>query len=168
MKKFTKSYWKQIEKISSLYTNIHNNAIDLLVDSQLLFENRRFSRAFFLTVCAIEELGKSQIIADYINEDVSENEYNKAFKSHEFKLAYQYRWMEITGNSKANLKWDIKEGEKLQKLKEQSIYTQKQLQQDNYWKTHAEEMINFVQEWLDDILHAEWLNQRIGSKSIWK
>ena len=153
----------------------HNNAVDLLTDAQLLIKSNRFPRAFFLACLSLEELGKSQITLDYINGETPKETFDKAFSggvAHILKLAYQYRWKVLstkTGKTMASIKYDLDRGRALQTLKEQSLYAQKKNDIEHDWKTLAEEMIEYVDSWLYNILCAEWLNSpKRGSKALYK
>lgn len=158
----------------SIANKAHNNALDLLAEAKLLSENKYFSRAFFLGCLSLEELGKSQMVLDYTSGIIDKDILEKAFsggKAHILKLSYQYRWMELNtaGRITATMKYDVKVGERLQKLKELAVYTSTKGDIEQDWKTLAEDIIKFVDDWFYDIMHAEWMNSpKKGSKALWK
>ncbi|NMB91649.1 AbiV family abortive infection protein [candidate division WWE3 bacterium] len=158
----------------SIANRARNNALDLLLEAKLLAENERFARAFFLACLSLEELGKSQMTLDYAAGLITRDNLEKAFaggKAHALKLAYQHRWMELKniGRVTASIKYNLQEGERLQKLKELAVYTAEKKNPEQDWKALAEEEVKFVDDWFYDIMYAEWLNSpKRGSKSLWK
>ena len=65
-----------------VFLNSKGNSIDLLREAELLLNNGSYARAVALAIMAYEELGKSQIAADYFTGILPENEYKRAFKTH--------------------------------------------------------------------------------------
>ena len=47
------------------YAMCHNNAVDLISDAEILLAAGKYARSCALAIMAWEELGKSQIAADY-------------------------------------------------------------------------------------------------------
>jgi len=48
----------------SIHASTHNNAIELLSEAEILFEKKRYARAYFLAFTGLEEISKSQLAAD--------------------------------------------------------------------------------------------------------
>lgn len=67
-----------------------NNANDLIEESQLLLNNGRLARAYFLAVAAIEEIGKSFIAFDSLGRNLSDSavtaKIRNSFESHSTKI----------------------------------------------------------------------------------
>src|ERR1700722_12326166 len=66
--------------VYAMYARCHNNAVDLLNEARLLFQTERYARAIALGISAWEELGKSQIAADYYSGILQDTDYKEAFK----------------------------------------------------------------------------------------
>jgi AbiV len=52
-------------KVYAAFVHCHNNAVDLIDDAEILFAACKYARSFALAIVAWEELGKSQIAADF-------------------------------------------------------------------------------------------------------
>lgn len=161
----------------ALYHACKENAVELLEEAQVLFNQKRYARAFFLAFTALEEIGKSQLVADYLTNCTSEEEFRDAFKKHDLKIAYLYRYILVPdriGQEEAKLEYDISESKDNIRLRNKSLYVsltdnhEISKPKDNIVRKTAMEMIEEVKEHLNSILHAEWLNQRIGSKGLFK
>ncbi len=79
--------------------NSKENSIDLLREAQLLLDNGCYARAVALDIMSYEELGKSQIAADYYSGILPEDEYKKAFKAHK-KTSFASRHAAIGSHEK--------------------------------------------------------------------
>jgi AbiV family abortive infection protein len=69
-----------------MYRIAHNNAADLLTEAELLFENRKYERAYFLAFTGLEEIAKSQLAADVYTGLIEQSEFWKSFRDHEKKI----------------------------------------------------------------------------------
>lgn len=95
----TKNSQRKIETaLRSLYSACLKNASELLEESRLLLSHGYHARAYFLAHTAMEELGKSQVVADFSNDQVAMSEFQAAFQDHSFKVAYMNRHVEIPRN----------------------------------------------------------------------
>ena len=81
-------HWKSVYE---LYRACLNNANDLAEEAELLYKHEHYARAVALSLVAMEEIGKSQIVADFYNGMVSNSELENAFRKHEVKSAYNFR-----------------------------------------------------------------------------
>jgi AbiV family abortive infection protein len=84
-------------KLLDLYEACMDNAGKFIDEAKILFEHQAFSRAAFLAYCGLEETGKAQIVADYYNGDLSEEEFTKYYRDHTGKAAYTGREVELSG-----------------------------------------------------------------------
>ena len=73
---------KKAEKAFSVFTMSKKNSLELLDEAKILLKNKSYARAVALAIMSYEELGKSQIAADYYSGILPESEYKKAFKQH--------------------------------------------------------------------------------------
>lgn len=158
-----------------LYHSCMENAYSLTEEAKLLLKHGYNARAFFLALTAYEEIGKAQLTADFITDCVSMEEFERAFKDHDLKMAYNRRYISLSQGTKgyATLEYDLREVKSFVRARMQSLYVSKhasnpQLPSDLFTKEAAVEMIESVIEELRSIEHAEWLNQRIGSKGLFK
>jgi AbiV family abortive infection protein len=180
-----------------LYRACMHNGESLLEDARLLFEAKRFPRAYALAFTALEEVGKGQLVADYLTDCASEAEFLDAFRKHETKAAYVARYVRLTERPgweeavkaandvtqrivailkryEATIEYDTTEAKKLWSLRNAALYVCKddnnlpRLPKDAVTETMAAGLIANVEELLHEIEHAEWLNDRIGSKALFK
>jgi len=164
---------KTIRNLFPIYRACMNNAQDLLDEAELLYRNNFFQRAFFLALTSYEEIGKAQIVADYITDIVAKEEYEKAFKDHDLKYAYNRRFIQINQNGTSELiynKSEIKEfvGKRMNALYVGVNKNQPKIPKNEISNDDAIEMIDIVKDYLYEIFHSEWLNQRIGTKGLFK
>jgi AbiV family abortive infection protein len=69
-----------------LYRTAHNHAVELLAEAELLFENKRYQRAYFLAFTGLEEIAKSQLAADVFTGFIDEENFWKYFRDHKKKI----------------------------------------------------------------------------------
>ncbi|MGP1385533.1 MAG: AbiV family abortive infection protein [Thainema sp.] len=91
MSESTENLKLSVESCFELYFACKDNAHQLVKEAEILLNHGAFARAYCLAYTAYEEMGKSQIVADYIDERVSLAEFNKAFRNHDLKVAYNHR-----------------------------------------------------------------------------
>jgi len=171
-----------VEKLLALYRACVQNAEDLLNDSVLLAKYGKYHRATFLAITAYEEMGKAHLVADYAANIVSAREFKMAFRDHSFKMAYMSRFVTLPAGGPLRRKlqgdeavsFDFGSTKYLVPLREQSLYVQWRQTFDNLilpveiTKAHYDDIFERVQDFFEEIEHAEWLNGRIGSKSLFK
>jgi AbiV family abortive infection protein len=86
-------------KLLELYGACMENAGRFIDEAKLLLKHQAFPRAAFLAYCGIEETGKAQIVADFFNGDITEEEFKKFYYSHPVKAAYPVRTVQLTGRA---------------------------------------------------------------------
>lgn len=156
-----------------LYAACLSNAQELVNEAELLLENGHIARAYALGFTAYEEIGKSQIVADRVDDIVSEAEFEEAFRSHTLKAAYVARHISL-GTEGATVVYDRNAVKAYYQARIAALYVS--LGPDNKPETpsakisreQAEGVIDTVKSELDSIVNAEWLNQRIGTKGLFK
>lgn len=154
-----------------LYRACLRNAEELLKEAELLLENGHFARAFALGFTAYEEVGKSQIVADRFNNIVSQDEFDKAFQSHTLKAAYVGRHIQLPDGA---VVYDREALKANWRLRLAALYVERgadnkpQIPSEAVSRESATDVIERVREELEAIRHAEWLNQRIGTKGLFK
>lgn len=158
-----------------LYSACMKNANQLTQEAQLLLDHGHHARAFCLAFTAYEEIGKAQVVADFINDCVSTEEFDAAFRSHTLKSAYVGRHVSISRHGRdATLVYDEATSRDLIATRMDSLYVgrhsngQPRPPQDTVDSDCAQKMIEAAVEEIHSIEHAEWLNQRIGSKGLFK
>jgi len=158
-----------------LYRACISNSFSLIEEARLLYKHKYYARAFFLALTADEELGKSQLIADFINDCFSQEEFEKAFRDHDLKIAYNRRYLTLSEGTKgdATIEYDLKDVKSYIKARMNSLYvnrtgTSPLLPSEVINKDMAKRMIESVIEDLGNIEYSEWLNQRIGTKGLAK
>lgn len=161
-----------------LYNACMKNAYSLADEAKLLLKHGHYPRAFFLALTAYEEIGKAQLTADYINDCVSVQEFERAFRDHDIKVAYNQRNISLSIGKKGEvisetLEYDLKKARSFIETRMKSLYVCKEgtsLKQpcDIITKETATEMIDDLGKELHSIEFAIYLNDRIGSKGLFK
>jgi len=159
-------------KLLQLHNACRENAAVLLNEAELLLKNGFYPRAFFLALTAFEEIGKSEIVADYHNRCVAKEEFEGAFKDHKLKIAFNERHISIESG---NLTYDRRDASTLWEKRLQALYVQckgdydLQKPSEVIRKIDAQNMIDRVKQTFGKALSAEWLNSpRVGSKALLK
>lgn len=155
------------KRVFSVYANGMNNAALILDDAELLAGQKRYARAVALGITAWEELGKSQVAADFYSGVLPEVEYKKAFKSHDFKTSYLVRTGVIGAAAQVATNSII--GERLERIRQNALYVSETNDPKNtFIEQHASFVLTRVREHLEYINYAEEFNGRIGSKALFK
>lgn len=163
---------KEAKGVYAIYARSFNNAVSLLEEAKLLFQNTFYARAVALALISFEELGKSQIAADYYSGILTKEEYKQAFRVHNYKTSFAGRYGAIVVSKKGN-EWGLATNEntgiKLEFLRQSAIYVDENNNPaDNFTKEDAEEVIKRVWEHVNYVRYAEEFNGRIGSKALFK
>ena len=88
-----------------LYNAALNNAKDLKREAEILFENKAYARAYFLSYSALEEISKSQFAADVYTGFEKEEKFINFYRNHNKKMN-RMKWAHLDANdSHYNLKW---------------------------------------------------------------
>jgi len=74
---------------------VPQNADDLLEEADILLSRGKAPRAYLLAFAALEELAKSEVVADYFNDMVSHSEFKAAFQDHGMKVKYLQRVVDV-------------------------------------------------------------------------
>ena len=157
------------KKIYAAYARCYNNASALIDDAEILFAAKRFARACALAITAWEELGKSQIAADYYSGVLTGIEYKAAFKEHRLKTAYLNRAGAIDGSSFLTVAYNTTIGHKLEDARQKALYaSENNVPRDEITDDNARDVIERVKAHLEYIRFAEEFNGRIGSKALFK
>lgn len=127
-----------------------------------------------LALTSQEEIAKSQAVADYIEKLVTKSEFDKAFSKHEFKHAYNQRWLEGVktkqGKETVTVKYNINDGINISKTRNNCLFVDKngRKPKDKVTKDDAKNQIDICMAMLDDILVDTKVYERIGSKRFLK
>ena len=73
-----------LNKISKLVVLTLENAVRLHFDSILLFENESYPSAYFLSILALEELGKVTLLENFIYHSETSQAYSKREDQQEY------------------------------------------------------------------------------------
>ncbi len=120
-------------KLLDLYAACMKNAGAFIDEAKILLQHSAFPRAAFLAYCSIEETGKAQIVADFYNGDLSEEEFRSSYYSHPKKAAYTGRVVEVSGTpisdgvtlvDKFSMQVDLKKGTSLREYREPALYVE--------------------------------------------
>ena len=157
--------------ILELYKACLSNAKDLAAEAEILYKHEHYARAVALSLIAMEEIGKSQIVADFFNGMVSNSELENAFKKHEIKSAYNFRKFVLDNMT---IEYNPSDGKKYHKWRMDAIYVDysgdyiAQEPKKQFTKEDARRAIDFVHKEIRDILQMEYMTERIGSESFMK
>jgi AbiV family abortive infection protein len=125
----------------------------------------------------MEELGKSQIVADFFYHLVAESEFKEAFSSHEIKIAYVNRDLEIPKmweDDEWSIIYDKKSSKDQVLARENSLYVESrsdyspQVPKDTISAGAAEKLLSATEKYLSDIRKMEYITERIGTKAFAK
>jgi len=91
---------RQIKKYDyfEIYRQAYNNALDLAIEAQLLFDNKYYPRAYFLAYTALEEISKSQLAADVFTGYSKEDNFIEKYANHKIKIN-QIGWAHLEANT---------------------------------------------------------------------
>lgn len=78
----------------SIYASAYNNAIELLSETEILFEKEKYARAYFLAFTGLEEISKSQLAADVWTGFIKEDDFWKYYTNHNRKVG-RVRWASL-------------------------------------------------------------------------
>lgn len=167
---------KHWSAVLRLYDACLQNADQLLDASELLFENRHAEQALAVALVAYEEIGKSQVVADYFNNMVSKKEFEEAFSRHEIKSAYNSRQFHITKTNpfEASIVYDRQKANEYSQYRIASLYVdcsedyEPQLPSGAVTKEDATAAITACRIKLKYIRTMAAATERIGSKSFTK
>jgi len=180
---------KKIERTSKIYWDLtaacRENINDLVAAAQLLFDNGFYSKSFALSYTALEEMGKDLLVCDYINDIVSDSEFEAGFRDHSLKMAYQHSNCMLTQDGtvnkiglpsiKATIIYDESKYKPWLKERNNSLYVDLDKATKTIKKPKEEITKEDSEAILQNILRAikrtnelEFLTERIGSKAFYK
>jgi len=159
-----------------LYDACLKNAGQLLDEAELLLENSHHARALALALVAYEEIGKSQVVADYFNNMVSKKEFGEAFSRHEIKSAYNARQFHITSTNpfEASIVYDRRKAKQYSEYRMASLYVdcsedyEPLSPSDNVTAEDASSAVTACRKKIEHINTMAAATERIGSKSFTK
>lgn len=158
------------EAALAVFHKSKSNSRSLLDEAQFLREKGFYSRAVALAIMSYEELGKSQIAADFYTGLLPETFYRRAFFKHE-KTAYTSRHAVIGDHEKVKHGFyiDNEVAKALERMRQQALYVDETNDPlVTYGAEDADAVIEKVERHHRAIEHAEFLNGRIGSKALFK
>lgn len=161
---------KKANSVFEVFSKSKKNSMELLNEAEILLKHKSYARAVALAIMSYEELGKSQIVADYYSGVLPESEYKKAFKRHE-KTAYTSRYAAIGSHEKVKHGYYVDKNiaKTLEQIRQSALYVDENNNpSENFTEEDVILLINKVKEHHEAIMHAEWLNGRIGSKALFK
>ena len=161
---------ERAKEVYKIFAASHNNAVDLLEEAELLLENSHFARSTALAIMSFEELGKSQIAADFYTGILPEREYKKAFSGHK-KTSFASRHATIGSheNVKYGLWLDDRIARELETIRQKALYVAENCELvQSFTQEDAEAIISKVNRHIDFISYAEMINERIGSKGLFR
>jgi len=152
------------------------NADDLLEEAELLLSHGKAPRAFMLAFTALEELGKSQLVADYFNDMVAKAEFDEAFRDHRLKLKYLQRVVDAPSTTGGA--WTIEYENELPLPEPQrrmdSLYVHYKerfepvMPAKKISKEDASTLIREVREAIDETRELSYFTERFGTKAFTK
>ena len=161
----------------SIYISAHNNAISLLRESNMLYNNKDYSRSYFLAFTALEELSKSQLAADVYTDFITEKYFFQCFRHHNKKIErIDWSYLDATEQS-PNEFWEYIETYKPEINKRmESLYVGLNESKDkiicpndSISKEDSESIINIVESAIHKItVKTEYSGEQIGTKGFMK
>lgn len=171
-----KGDFRRIMALTSLYKACLKNAEELLKEAKLLFDHGYFARAYALAYTGWEEVGKSQITADFASGMVSEDEFENAYKDHKIKSAYNWRKFvfDMKKPDDSKIEYDRAKANTYFEARQAALYVNKTQEYKELIpsqivnKNSAESAINALEHELQEIFSAEMISERIGSNAFLK
>ena len=161
--------------VLDLYDACLKNARELIEESNLLLINGHHARGYFLAYTAMDELGKSQVVADYFNDMVSKAEFEAAFRDHRVKAAYVTRYVNIPDNLQGEwfIEYDPRSTGAQFQERNRSLYTEHvaqvpQLPAMAISLEAANELHATAAKYLSEIVRMAYISERIGTKAFTK
>lgn len=176
--KYKDNYKKQV--YWDLLNTCSENINDLAKCAEILLNNHMYSKSFFMSYLALEELGKRRVICDYIDDILSDDEFESAFKNHKFKIAYLHNTCKLSRISKSNtfegaIVYDVNEFNGLFKKRQQSVYVDFDFKNEKIsnpiteiTSSDAEKIYTNLRKAIEDTNCFEDVTERIGSKAFYK
>jgi AbiV family abortive infection protein len=162
--------------VLTLYSACLKNAGDLMEEAEILLKHKHAARAYFLGYTAIEELGKSQVVADYFYDLVTEAEFEAAFREHTFKAAYINRYVQIPQNlgDEWFIEYDKAAARRHVADRARALYIERK--QDNTPQTpnevitidEAKSIVAAGRKYFEEIIRMEHMTECIGTKAFTK
>ena len=178
--------WPTKNDYLEIYRAAHNNAADLLREAELLFDHKRFARAYSLSFTALEEISKSQFAADVFTGLCKEDDFNEFYRNHRSKIE-RVAWAHLDANSYPhNLKWVGPDIDDLERINPQEPNFGKRLNalyigvdfknriiikpEEQITEKDAKEMIRIVEVALERVweVSGEFGGNQIGTKGFMK
>ena len=163
-----------VMKLLELYDACLKNAESLLEEARLLFRNGFFPRAFALAHTGWEEIGKAQLVGDFLNEMVSQEEFEQAFKDHKLKSAYNWRRFVLNPDNIADstIEYDRSKATNAFEKRQAAFYVQKKedyvpvIPSQQVSRQEAAAVIDALMKELTQIREFDAMNERVGSASF--
>jgi AbiV family abortive infection protein len=154
------------------------NAAELIEEAEILFDKKHFSRSFFLSYTALEELGKYLVVCDYITGVASKSEFKEIFSDHHLKIAYAHSNAELTklsnGNLEATIVYDKKKYKEWFNYRNIALYIDiddklnVSMPSSKITEDLALKMFSRVKQEYNKIISSEYFNERIGSSAFYR
>lgn len=162
--------WKPLLR---LYRACLSNAGALLIEAKLLLAHRHHARAFALAFTAYEEIGKSQVVADFFEDVASKDELDTAFRAHNVKVAYiRRRYLFDRDTSQVTVDYDPASAREAFRTRTAALYVGfgdgYEPVEPSVSETVAKKSVERVEHLLDEIFQYECITERVGSKSFTK
>ena len=162
--------------VLAVYRACLANARALIEEAELLLAHKHSARAYFLAYTAIEELGKSQVVADSYYDLVSEKEFEAAFRDHVFKAAYVTRYVQVPAEIHHEwfIEYDKVAARKHIACRERALYVERceghrpQSPVDEFSHEDARRIIDTGRQYLEEIDDLELMTNQIGTKAFTK
>jgi len=117
-----------LNKIDKMAGLALKNGLRLHFDSILLFKNKSFPSAFFLSVLVIEEIGKAYILMDFLYHSRSDGRMRKQEEEEYLEYSYHHTAKQLNfafqfgGPFPKNKFFKIMSSGQLEKLKQNAVY----------------------------------------------
>jgi AbiV family abortive infection protein len=172
----TKTDMRVFMYLLDLYDACLRNADELLTEARLLISHGHVARAFALAYTGWEEVGKAQLVGDFANDMVSQEEFEAAFRDHTLKSAYN--WRQFVLNTKdvnaSTIEYDRNRAREAFEKRQAAFYVGKDTllkpltPDEGVTKEEAEQVIHALATEIRHIREADAMTERIGSASFLK
>lgn len=158
-----------------IYAKAHNNAVELLSEAEILFEHKKYARAYFLAFTGLEEISKSQLAADVWTKFMEENDFWKYYNKHDRKIG-RVRWASMDAEDYRDLEDDKHIVIKIPSVKKRMNALYVDIKQnavtspkDTINSEDAKSLIHTLRVAIDRIVEmTEYWGHQIGTKGFMK
>ena len=168
---------KDLKKLLALISACNKNITSLVNEAELLFNHQFYARSFAISYSALEEEGKYLLVCDYLEDMISEEEFQAAFHDHKLKIAYLNNNCDITetesGECNFTIVYDKKKYAPWFDERNRALYIDFNDSQifnplEHITEDYAAQILQYAQRVVNERRKYEYISELFGSKAFYK